>query len=495
MAGYAWLIDRFDLRAPLPPVLTATAARHHPSSSDEWRLLTPRHAPKQDLLGAHLEFALKWEGVNLSVLAALFSVVEADEVARVVREKPTGSYARRLWFLYEWLTARLLDVPDLGTVRAVHVLNPQQQYALEIGKPSSRHRVIDNLPGARDFCPLVRRTPLLDGYTGRNFSDRARAIIGRTHPDVITRAAAFLLLSDSRSSFQIEGEQPNLERAQRWARAIGQAGSRALSVAELERLQAEVIGDARFVNLGLRTIGGFVGNHDRITQQPLPEHISARPEDLDALVEGMVVYDRRTVTGRMDPVVAAAGLAFGFVYVHPFEDGNGRIHRWLIHHVLAEAGYNPPGVVFPVSAAILREIDSYKRVLESYSAPLLPFIHWRATEDFNVEVLNETGDYYRYFDATAHAEFLYRCIQQAVERDLPEEVAFLEGYDRFIKGIQQIVDMPQRKANLLHRFLQQNGGSLSNRARTGEFSELREEEVAQVEALYNREFGVTPGAR
>jgi Fic family protein len=39
----------------------------------------------------------------------------------------------------------------------------------------------------------------------------------------------------------------------------------------------------------------------------------------------------------------AAATAFGFVYVHPFQDGNGRIHRCLVHHVLAERKFTPPG--------------------------------------------------------------------------------------------------------------------------------------------------------
>jgi len=58
-------------------------------------------------------------------------------------------------------------------------------------------------------------------------------------------------------------------------------------------------------------------------------------------------------------------------------DGKGRLHRWLIHHVLSRAEYNSPGATFPISAAILREIDRYEQVLESYSSTLLPLVEWR----------------------------------------------------------------------------------------------------------------------
>jgi hypothetical protein len=482
-AGYAELIERYALPVPLPPRLAAIAERHHPQSTSDWLLLTPRHAPA-DSLAAHLEFALKWEGVDLAVLAALFQKVEPAEIAAAVQEKPKGVYARRLWFLYEWLVAEELDVPDPGKVKAVPVLDPSQQFAVPEGSPSSRHKVVDNLPGTPAFCPLVRRTAALESYVEMGLDERAREVLGRTHPDVVTRAAAFLLLQDSRSSFQIEGEQPSPERAARWGRATARAGATPLSVEELERLQGEVIGDARFVRLGLRAEGGFVGVHDRLTRRPIPDHISARAEDLPDLVQGLVEYDREAVSGGMDPVVAAAAVAFGFIYIHPLEDGNGRLHRWLIHHVLARAGYNPPGIIFPVSAAILREIDAYRRVLESYSEPLLALIEWRPTETGNVEVLNDTGDYYRYFDATAHAEFLYHCVRETVERDLPAEVGYLEAYDRFVRGVQEMVDMPTSTVDLLHRFLRQNQGRLSRRARTREFAALSDSEVIRVERLY-----------
>lgn len=480
--GYAALIDVYALSAPLPSRLTATARRHHPISSDDWLMLTPRHRPEDTLVG-HLAFALRWEGIDLSVLSALFEQMELTEFEAYVRETPTGAAARRLWFLYEWLTGARLEVPDAGKVRLTPVVDPDMQFALGVGIPSPRHKVLNNLPGTPSFCPMVRRTPALIVGGASQYDVKAREVIGRTRRDIVSRAAAFLVLKDSKSSFAIERERPTGNRTARWAQAIGQAGTRSLSIAEFERLQRIVVDD-RLVRLGLRREGGFVGEHDRDTSDPIPDHISARHDDLVSLMEGLVAYSERAVSRGADAVVTAAALAFGFVYIHPFIDGNGRLHRWLIHHVLAISGYSPPGLVFPISAAILRQIETYREVLESYSRPLLPLIEWRPTPGHNVEVLNDTARYYRYFDATKHAEFLYDCVARTVEHDLPEEVAFLEAYDQFNESVQQVVDMPSRSVELLRKFLEQGNGRLSARARGNEFAMLSMEECDAIEQIY-----------
>jgi hypothetical protein len=78
--------------------------------------------------------------------------------------------------------------------------------------------------------------------------------------DLLARTAAFLLLKDSKSSFAIEGEHPPQDRIQRWGRAIGEAGRRPIDLDELLRLQCIVIGDARYVSLGLRHEGASSAN-------------------------------------------------------------------------------------------------------------------------------------------------------------------------------------------------------------------------------------------
>ena len=137
-----------------------------------------------------------------------------------------------------------------------------------------------------------------------------------------------------------------------------------------------------------------------------------------------------------------------------------------------------------MSAAIFERIDEYRAVLESYSAQLLPLIEWEPTEKCNVRVLNDTSDFYRFFDATPHAEFLYSCVQKTIDEDLPSETAFLQNYDAFRGQIEAIVDMPDRTIDLLFRFLHQNGGTLSRRARTNEFSALTDEEAARIERAF-----------
>lgn len=151
---------------------------------------------------------------------------------------------------------------------------------------------------------------------------------------------------------------------------------------ELLRLHGIVIGDSRFVRLGLRTEEGFVGEHDRYTGLPIPQHVSAKPDNLQSLVQGIIAFERGPGQ-ELDPIVAAAAMAFGFVYVHPFEDGNGRIHRFLIQHMLAERGFNPLGVAFPISAVLLQRINEYRQVLEDYSRRLLPVVKWEPTDRGN----------------------------------------------------------------------------------------------------------------
>jgi Fic family protein len=488
LAGYGAIINALELPVPIPKQLILISEKHRQYTTAEWIVLTPRHKPAEDLY-AHLVLALKWEGINLLLFKKLYEKMTSATVESWITAAPQSQYSRRIWFLYEWLMQNELKLPDLKEGNYVELINEKLQYASPLSEISSRHRIKNNLPGNPRFCPLIHKTARLEKYIAEQLDEKTNAVISGVHKDILLRTAAFLLLKDSKASFTIEGENPSQTRAVRWGRAIGQAGSKPLSKEELLRLQQIVIENSRFIQMGYRTEGGFIGEHDRSTGEPIPDHISAKAEDLEVLMDGLIAASTQMEQMEFHPVLTATTVAFGFVFIHPFVDGNGRLHRYLLHHVLARMGFTPQGIIFPVSAAILERIVDYQKVLESYSHPLLDFIEWRKTPKNNVEVLNETGDYYRYFDATAQAEFLFECVDQTIHSTIPEEVAYLQKWEGMKRWLDDRFQMPDKMVALLIRFLEQNNGVLSKRSQEKEFAGLTEEEVRAIEESYSYYFG------
>jgi hypothetical protein len=126
--------------------------------------------------------------------------------------------------------------------------------------------------------------------------------------------------------------------------------------------------------------------------------------------------------------------------------------------------------------------------LESYSYPILELIKWETTPDYNVEVQNDTTDYYRYFDATKQAEFLFDCVIDTINRIIPEEVNYIYKYVEFKRFIDHQFEMPDKLVSMLVRFLEQNGGTLSKRATVKEFPELKDDEVGKIESAFHEIF-------
>jgi len=487
LAGWSALVHGLKVAAPVrnPCCVSTRHVKNSQRMEGEWRIFDKRYAPGAKAVD-HLVFALRHEDIDLLILKRVFERIPPDELCRFVRATPTGTLARRIWFFYETLTDVRLDLADASPVAYVDALDPQS-YFTGPALSSARHRVRDNLLGQGRFCPVVRRTEKLRGFITRDLAGQAAATVGKTGGHLLTRAASFMLLADSRASFEIEGERAPRSRLERWGRAVLEAGKRPLNQTEIYRLHRILIGDARFTRIGYRDNGVFVGERDH-NNDPLPEFIGARPQDLPDLMTQLNLCNNRLSGSEIDPVIQAAVLAFGFVYIHPLEDGNGRLHRCLIHHVLAERGFAPPGMVFPVSSVMLDRIDEYRKVLQDHTGPLMEFVEWKATVDRNVEVLNDTADLYRYFDATEAAEFLYACVQRTVEHDLPREIAYLLAHDTARNEIMQMVEMPDRLAENLIHFVRQNGGTLSRHRRKKEFAALTDEEVGAVEGIVRRVF-------
>ena len=476
--GLHWLIKELGLRIPIPAVRSEIAGSRRTIAGEGILEQYPRQYAPKDLIG-HIRFALRYEPVFLDVFRAAFKSLDSQTIEKWVRHEPTGIFARKAWYLYEGLTGNILSVPDLKVSTFVDLLDPRS-HVVGPSTQVKRQRVNDNLLGDFRYSPIVRRTASLEQFRTLDLSGRSKELVESVDPVALARAINYLYTAETRSSYAIEGETPSPDRAERFVAALQNAGqfnsNRKQSYVELQN----VIVDQRYAQSDWRSNQNYVGSLRRNFDQYV-HYVSPKPADVPELMDGWMNMGSRLESMRaIDPVCAAATESFGFVYIHPFEDANGRIHRFLVHHVLAKLGFTPTGVIFPISAAMLRDPGRYVNVLDIVSKSIRPFIQFTLDDDGHMTVTNETADLYRYLDVTAHAEYLYWCIDQTIQKDLREELDFLGFFDEALKATINVVDMPDGKASLLVKLIHQNGGRLSKTKRAL-FSELTDAEISQIE--------------
>ena len=204
--------------------------------------------------------------------------------------------------------------------------------------------------------------------------------------------------------------------------------------------------------------------------------IAPKPDAVHRLMNCFLKTFKTMLDSGMDPVITAAAAGFGFVFLHPFEDGNGRLHRYLLHHVLAKRQFSPEGLIFPVSAVLYKNQRQYDYMLESFSKKLMPFIKYQLDKNGEMTVLNDTSDFYRFVDFTLISEEFYSIVEATLKTELIPELNYLLAWDRARKKMRKIVDMPETKALRFITFVQQNNGTLPKRRREL-FPELSDEEV------------------
>lgn len=481
-AGYEALVIRFDLDVisnwHQSFVATGNSHRIETTAGITEEVYPARYWPG-DTLGDHLEFAVKYDGTNLAILASVFAAASQDEFQVYVESKPRGKYARRLWFLYEFLTGSLLPLDDLKQGGYIDLLESEQYVTTSSQNRVKRQKVNNNLLGTPNFCPIVRRTETLQLFEQADLTERCRKVVSGYSPELLKRAMSYLYTKETKSSFEIEHIKPNSTRTERFVTLLQLAEKEDFcEKLQLINLQNRIV-DPRFKDSDYRTSQNYVG--ETVSWQKERIHfVSPKPEDLSDLMEGLITGHMLMDKGCVSAVIHAAVVAYGFVFLHPFEDGNGRIHRFLIHNILARRGFTPEGIMFPVSAAILKDLTAYDASLEAFSQPLIRLVEYSLDEEGRMTVLNDTARWYKYIDMTLQAEALFRFIEQTIDTELAEELAFLVNYDQAKKAIQEIVDMPDRQIDLFIRFCLQNNTRLSVRKRASHFKFLSDEEVTRM---------------
>jgi Fic family protein len=445
-----------------------------------------------DKVGDHLEFALKYDGVSLGLLSRIFEHAPQVELTQYIQSKPTGKYARRIWFFYEFLTDKQLPIDDIASGNYVDALEPKEYYTITNGEKSRRHRIVNNLLGPKEFCPIIRKTEKLSKMDSTDLRKRCDDIVTSYPPELLRRALSYLYNKETKSSFEIEHVKPNAARSEKFIASLQLAEKEDFCWKQrLIELQNRIV-DHRFKDSDYRLSQNYVGQAVSY-QNEIIHFICPKPDDLPSLMDGLIDSHKQMKGGGVSPVIHAAAIAYGFVFLHPFEDGNGRIHRFLIHNILSLQGMVPRGLMFPVSAVMLKNPVDYDASLEAFSRPLLQLVNYRLDDTGKMNVENETACWYQYMDMTEQSEALYEFVNKTIEEELVEELSFLVNYDNTKKAIQDIIDMPDRLIDLFIQLCLQNNGSLSARKRSSHFEFLSEEELAAMQQAVREGYNWSDG--
>jgi len=373
----------------------------------------------------------------------------------------------------------------------VDALTSEDYAVAAAGKTVAKWRVRDNLLGGPSWCPTVRRSAALDQALAVPFVENIRQLTNRYPPELLRRAAAYLYSKETRSTYAIEHEDiPPADRRERFVQALSTAGqgtaSEQLGEAALVDLQRLIL-DERYAAATFRTVQNYVGE-SRLTRE-IVHYACPPPELVRPMMDGLARAAER-MRG-CNAVLTSAVTSFGFVFIHPFEDGNGRTHRFLIHDALLRGGVVPKGVIVPVSATMERNKAAYDDALEQYSRPMQQQVTYSLDDRGKLTMLNPglMSASYRFPDLTAQVIYLARTLDTCIREEFADELKFLSSFDAARVGVRDIVDVPDRRLDLFIKLVWQNKGRLGANKRDL-FAELTAEEIGRMEGAVRAAFNL-----
>ena len=482
LIGGAWLAGRYGLNLVSPlAVQSRIGGRRRTELVDGVAIETFVEAmrPASSLRG-HLTFHLKHEVLHLELLSRLFEQLDQAELVDWIQQEPSGQYARKAGFLYEWLTGRELEITAAIGGAYVDVLDDRKLVAASPNESAAnrRWRVRDNLPGTAAFCPIVRKTKDWTNAVAVDVRRLLQDLAAEFGEEALLRSAVWITLRESKASFAIEGEADQADRIQRFANVLAQRtgeGELPLSDPALGDLQAEILGGLTTLQqFGLRQSPVFVGEVVRF--QEVVHYVAPPADELSRMLNGLIVFWQRTVG--QPAVMRSAVLAFGFVYIHPLADGNGRLHRFLINDVLRRDGVVQDPMIVPVSALITRdaaEQRAYTRLLDTVSRPLMAALagHYGFTElqttypdgipsnfQFSGEAI--ARPLWRYLDLTQHVVWLADALKRTICEHMRDEAHYLQQHTQARAAIKEIIEMPNLQIDRIIRSVEATKGKLSN---------------------------------
>ena len=481
--GYAYLVKHTPVQAPMPATVAEIRSVTRKEQVPGHIMVPARAAPDNRDVISHILFALKHEGINLQILSQALPMVGEPEIRAHFDESPNSRYLRIACYLWEHFTGSTINRAQQRLGQAYIRLFDPDQYHTGPEYRDQRWRVILNGIGSLDYCPVVRRTEKLQSLLQRNLLGKASKFTEQLPRDILNRTLSWAYLSETYDSFAIEKDTADHNRSRRFAQILQEAHEGIeLDEEFLCELQRTVISNPFQKATSYRNEQNWLGPVQRgvlgVSYVP-PDPALARE-----LME-QICNIANDPPAEIDPIVLASVISFGFVFVHPFMDGNGRLSRFLFHQILCKTGALENGLILPVSTVLHQNEVDYVETLKKYSSSIPQF--WEIVE-VGDDVLEFTfhghSAIYRYWDATPACEFLAECAEAAIERHLMDETVYLDRYDRIYRMIDNEFDVPAKDLSLLVRLCLEQKGRISNKRRKQYRYRVPEEVFNALEKAY-----------
>ncbi|OZI29793.1 hypothetical protein CAL29_16840 [Bordetella genomosp. 10] len=412
---------------------------------------------------AHLEFALKYQGIDLEIIQAACAALLPEQIQARLNNTPNGKFTRIIAALYEAFTGTELQRPAL-TARYVNLFDPDV-YVCGPARRQAKFNVNFNGLGDLDLCPIVRRTPDLEKLLARDiFGDLHAFVESIGGAQNLDRALGWAYLDETRSSFAIEHEAPSDDKARRFVQLLHSAhDGRPLSEDYLTELQRATITNPLLEAFSFRHEQNWLQQGGRLRASSIT-YMPPPPDDVYPLMQALTAFANGADT--INPLLKAFLVSFAFVFIHPFMDGNGRISRFLVHHGLCRSGKLEQGLILPISVAMSHHESEYLSALESVSRPIRGLWNVMMIDDGHIDAqLTASGSPYRYWDATKCLEFGLRMTHYALDTSLIKETEFLKRFDIVRSRINARYDLMDRDLHALIRMAHSNGGTISQNRR------------------------------
>ena len=442
------------------------------------RQLRIKSAPVTDL--EHLRYGLSHEGVNVQLKILLFKETSRAEIEAFILSGLSSKYNRIIWFFYEELTKETLNIADAQVGRYAPLLD-EDKYFTGTSKRNKRYKIDDNRMGHSPLTPLIEKTQIPKPFDLKN---KAKKLIDQYDLELVQKSVNFLYAKETKKSNEIEKEHPDKKREARLIGLLKKANEiEKIDESMICELQNAIV-DQRYAVTSYRDFQTYVGSTDLFGNE-IVHYICPKGEDNKNLMKIFEALCRDIMEDDLvHPVIAATIISFLFVYIHPLEDGNGRIHRFLIHYVLSKKNATPKGVIFPVSVVIASNLGKYDNALESFSKDLVPLIDYTLDDKGEMTILDkETSHLYYGIDLTEQSDFLFWALEETLVNDFKKELEYLKIFTYSVSEIRKVVDIPDRRLNNLINIVISNNGKLSKKKRQTHYSELRDDEVAKIEKI------------